>query len=89
MPEADAKEALKPPVKVGLTLPAVYQGRGSYTESPKGARDVHFAMPGSRLKQGESEALFVRPRLITWVWTDYSCSRRSTSRLNCCISTFR
>ncbi|OHE93514.1 hypothetical protein CORC01_11200 [Colletotrichum orchidophilum] len=51
MPESDAKEAPKPPIKVALALPAVYQGSGSYTESSKGTRDVQFAMPGSRLKQ--------------------------------------
>lgn len=51
MPESEAKKAPKAPVKVGLALPAVYQGRGSYTENSKGVRDVQFVMPGSRPKQ--------------------------------------
>ncbi|OHW93280.1 hypothetical protein CSPAE12_08229 [Colletotrichum incanum] len=53
MPKPDAKEASKLPVKVELALPPLYQGNGSYTENPRGVRDVQFAMPGSLPKPVE------------------------------------
>ncbi|WYZ44246.1 hypothetical protein EsH8_VII_000682 [Colletotrichum jinshuiense] len=48
MPGPQGKGATRPPAKVLLALPPLYQGNGSYTESPKGVRDVQFVMPGSR-----------------------------------------
>ncbi|KAK1984642.1 hypothetical protein LZ30DRAFT_585791 [Colletotrichum cereale] len=53
MAKLEAKEAPKPPVKVELALPSLYQGNGSYTENPKGVRDVQFVMPGSRTRPVE------------------------------------
>ncbi|WDK11267.1 hypothetical protein CGRA01v4_02546 [Colletotrichum graminicola] len=53
MAKQETKEAPKLPVKVDLALPPLYRGNGSYTENPKGVRDVQFAMPGSRTKPVE------------------------------------
>ncbi|CCF38594.1 hypothetical protein CH063_09644 [Colletotrichum higginsianum] len=53
MPETESKAIRRPPVKVELALPPLYQGKGSYTQTPKEARDVQFALPGSRSKPVE------------------------------------
>ncbi|GJC85087.1 hypothetical protein ColTof4_06996 [Colletotrichum tofieldiae] len=57
MPKPDAKEASKLPVKVELALPPLYRGNGSYTENPKGVRDVQFVMPGSLPKPDAARSL--------------------------------
>lgn len=64
MPETESKAIRRPPVKVELALPPLYQGKGSYTQTPKEARDVQFALSGSRSKPGETACLKTRYALM-------------------------
>ncbi|KAL0935250.1 uncharacterized protein CTRU02_209841 [Colletotrichum truncatum] len=50
MPDMKGECSAKHPEKVLLALPPVYQGKGSYTETPRGYRDIQISMPGSRSK---------------------------------------
>ncbi|TDZ40204.1 hypothetical protein C8034_v010812 [Colletotrichum sidae] len=54
MPEPQSMGSTRAPKSIPLALPAVYQGSGSYTESPRGFRDVQYVKPGSKQKPGES-----------------------------------
>ncbi|KAK2046808.1 hypothetical protein LZ31DRAFT_177210 [Colletotrichum somersetense] len=83
MTKQEAKEAPKLPVKVSLALPSLYRGNGSYTENPKGVRDVQFVMPGSRTKPGEALSL----RHWTLFETDCCRSRSAPRRLDGCAPT--
>ncbi|KAK2733324.1 hypothetical protein CKAH01_08458 [Colletotrichum kahawae] len=63
--------------KVELALPPVYQGIGSYTAARRGARDVHFAVPGSASRQKPVEVIQVDTTAVPQPFLDPAVLKKS------------